>query len=209
LVVSNDCFLRYQLIPILSCQCLGNPDVELTDGWYSIPAELDVPLLESVKNGKIFVGLKLLFMGAKLTQGEACPPLEAPSHIKLALNANSTRRARWHTRLGFRRLPHLAISLSSIQPEGGAVSALDVIVTRKYDILYMEKLPDGGVAWRNQHEEDLAAKLHQVRGLVFSRDHRPPLHFLIWFCSMPKHRKSTMWQSCRSGWKWSGIRANF
>lgn len=135
--------------------------MELTDGWYSLGAKLDAQLTDAVRRGKIYVGLKLLISGARLTPGEACSPLEAPSHIKLKLSGNSTRRAKWDARLGYHRLNHLTVSLGSVNPDGGSISALDVVITRVYDPLYCEKMPDDTLKFRNQQEEDAAQKAHQ------------------------------------------------
>ncbi|MCI36288.1 BRCA2-like protein, partial [Trifolium medium] len=40
--------------------------VELTDGWYSINAILDVPLSKQLAAGRLFVGQKLRIWGAGL-----------------------------------------------------------------------------------------------------------------------------------------------
>lgn len=51
--------------------------LDLTDGWYQIPTQIDAPLSELVQSGKIFVGQKLCITGAELVGGDdACPPLE-------------------------------------------------------------------------------------------------------------------------------------
>ena len=53
----------------------------------------------------------------------------------LKLNANSTRRARWYTKLGYYCKPLAPVlPLSSLDPEGGMVGCVDVIVTRIYPI---------------------------------------------------------------------------
>ena len=51
--------------------------VTLTDGWYSIPAVLDVPLLALVRKQAITVGSKLFMYGAEFTgTPQASPPLQ-------------------------------------------------------------------------------------------------------------------------------------
>ena len=51
--------------------------LELTDGWYSIKAQLDVPLTDLVRQGRITVGQKLCMSGAELVGADdACSPLE-------------------------------------------------------------------------------------------------------------------------------------
>lgn len=64
--------------------------------------------------------------------------------MKLKLYSNSTRRARWDTKLGFHTHPGpLPISLTSILPAGGTVSCVSVTVVRAYPLLYVEKLDEG------------------------------------------------------------------
>ena len=49
----------------------------MTDGWYSIKSQIDVPLTDLVRQGKIAVGQKICVSGAELVGGEdACSPLE-------------------------------------------------------------------------------------------------------------------------------------
>ncbi|KAI9032200.1 hypothetical protein DFJ74DRAFT_326084 [Hyaloraphidium curvatum] len=141
----------------------GSVTVELTDGWYCIGAQFDEPLKEAVRRGKIYVGLKLVTCGAQLTHGEACPPLEAPPSVKLILNANSTRRARWDARLGFHRLRALTVPLRTLEPDGGAVSEVDVIVMRRSEMRFMETLQDGTKIVRTEQEEERAKREHQEK----------------------------------------------
>lgn len=69
----------------------ADPNVEntfavvwLTDGWYSIKAQLDGPLTSMLHRGRLLVGGKLIVHGAQLvgTQ-DACSPLEAPDSLML------------------------------------------------------------------------------------------------------------------------------
>eukprot|EP00466_Bigelowiella_natans_P007478 jgi/Bigna1/143712/aug1.80_g18420 len=54
----------------------GN-DIELTDGWYSLKAQLDNELKILLRKGKIFVGLKLHICGGQLSGGSGpTSPLE-------------------------------------------------------------------------------------------------------------------------------------
>ena len=55
----------------------GEAQVELTDGWYSIPAKLDHPLLEKLHQGHLRVGQKVCLCGA-------LEPLPPP-HLSLTL----------------------------------------------------------------------------------------------------------------------------
>lgn len=58
--------------------------VWLTDGWYSIKAQLDGPLTSMLHRGRLSVGGKLIIHGAQLVGSEnACSPLEAPVSLML------------------------------------------------------------------------------------------------------------------------------
>lgn len=51
--------------------------VELSDGWYCIPAKLDVPLLDLINRRRIQTGHKLCTTGAELVGSQdPCTPLE-------------------------------------------------------------------------------------------------------------------------------------
>ncbi|KAH9373611.1 hypothetical protein HPB48_014792 [Haemaphysalis longicornis] len=148
----------------------GAMQVELTDGWYGIRAELDEPLSELVSTGRIFVGLKILTSGAELVgSSEACPPLEAPPDAALKLSYNSTRRARWDTRLGYFVVPRpFRVSLSSLHPKGGLVGRVDCLVIRAYPIMYLEMLPNGMGVMRNEAEERVIAAKHEKLRAAFT-----------------------------------------
>lgn len=61
--------------------------VWLTDGWYSIKAQLDGPLTSILNRGRLPVGGKLIVHGAQLVGSqEACSPLEAPDSIMLKVS---------------------------------------------------------------------------------------------------------------------------
>ncbi|KAH0502499.1 Breast cancer type 2 susceptibility protein-like protein [Microtus ochrogaster] len=110
--------------------------VELTDGWYSVKAQLDPPLVALVKSGRLTVGQKIITYGAELVGSpDACAPLEAPDSLRLKISANSTRPARWHSKLGFFRDPRpFPLFLSSLFSDGGSVGCVDIIVQRVYPL---------------------------------------------------------------------------
>jgi len=62
--------------------------------------------------------------------------LQAADKVQLKIYANSTRRALWHTKLGFycSSVPPV-MSLHSLFYDGGPVPAVDVIVMRVYPML--------------------------------------------------------------------------
>lgn len=51
--------------------------IELTDGWYSIPACMDIGMVRNISTGRVKEGTKLLIFGAELLNcDEGCYPLE-------------------------------------------------------------------------------------------------------------------------------------
>ncbi|KAL4227986.1 Breast cancer 2 [Mactra antiquata] len=139
--------------------------LELTDGWYSIPTQIDQPLTDLVQSGKICVGHKLCISGAELIGGtDACTPLEAPGCIMLKICRNSTRPVCWYSKLGYQSDPRpLCISLHGLYGEGGMIGVVDVVIVRKYPILYMEKFDGGGCTFRTNKCEEQARQEYETR----------------------------------------------
>ncbi|XP_041659697.1 breast cancer type 2 susceptibility protein isoform X2 [Cheilinus undulatus] len=134
--------------------------VWLTDGWYSIKAQLDEPLTAMFHKGRLAVGGKLIIHGAQLVGSQdACSPLEAPESLMLKVCANSSRPARWDTKLGFHRDPRpFLLPVSSLYCNGGPVGCVDIIILRSYPIQWMERKPDGGVVFRSDRAEEKEAR---------------------------------------------------
>lgn len=140
------------------------PCIEVTDGWYSVPAVLDMPLKRMVKCGRISLGTKLITYGSELI-GRCDPshPLEASPLMALRLHANSTRRARWFSKLGYQRVPHpFPVPLSSIFPDGGLVGCVDVMVVRVYPLLCMEKMEGRRNVFRSERAEARVGASHEA-----------------------------------------------
>ncbi|XP_037123872.1 breast cancer type 2 susceptibility protein isoform X2 [Syngnathus acus] len=130
--------------------------VWLTDGWYALRTQLDEPLSQLLRKGRLAEGGKLITHGAQLVGSqEACAPLEAPHSLMLKIFANSTRPARWDTKLGFHRDPRpFLLPLSSLYSNGGPVGCVDIVVLRSYPLQWMERKSDGGVAFRSARAEE-------------------------------------------------------
>ncbi|CAG5125235.1 unnamed protein product [Candidula unifasciata] len=141
----------------------GQFSVELTDGWYSIPAQLDDCLTQLVARKRIRPGDKIVSTGAELGGcADGCSPLELKEGTALKLNGNATRPAPWYSRLGYCFPPSaLCVPLSSLSLSGGLASCVDVVFCRKYPVLYMEKLQDGSSVFRTAEEEDKARQKHE------------------------------------------------
>ncbi|KAF8978861.1 hypothetical protein BGZ46_006067 [Entomortierella lignicola] len=145
--------------------------VAVTDGWYILPATLDVCLIRALENGKkLKVGSKIHVCRAKLSgaeNGVAILELSGAgasiTSVSIVLQANSTKLARWDAKLGFQRAPLIwTRRLQNILPEGGLVPGLDVVVLRKYPVIYLETLDDGFTKIkRTVIEEEKAAEVHR------------------------------------------------
>ncbi|XP_077396969.1 breast cancer type 2 susceptibility protein isoform X2 [Festucalex cinctus] len=143
---------------VLSQGQAGSPCavVWLTDGWYSVKAQLDEPLSGLLRKGRLAAGRKLVIHGAQLVGSQdACAPLEAPQSLMLKIFANSCRPARWDAKLGFYRDPRpFLLPLSSLYSNGGPVGCVDVVVLRSYPVQWMERKSDGGVVFRSARAEE-------------------------------------------------------
>ncbi|XP_040278374.1 breast cancer type 2 susceptibility protein, partial [Bufo bufo] len=139
--------------------------IEVTDGWYGIKALLDPALTSLLKKGRMFIGQKIIVHGAELVgSDDACTPLEAPDSLMLKIAGNSTRPARWYTKLGYFHDPRpFCLHLSSLLAEGGIVGCVDVLIQRSYPIQWMEKMGNGTYAFRNERAEEREAEKHSVK----------------------------------------------
>lgn len=64
--------------------------IELTDGWYSIQACVDVDMIKNISNGKVREGTKLITYGAELLNcDQGCYPLEVSANFFLFRNENN------------------------------------------------------------------------------------------------------------------------
>jgi breast cancer 2 susceptibility protein len=51
---------------------IPHPELELTDGWYRIRAQVDLPMARAVKRGVIKVGRKIGIAGARVSRFDLC-----------------------------------------------------------------------------------------------------------------------------------------
>lgn len=65
--------------------------------------------------------------------------LQVAGNVKLKIHANSTRRARWDTKLGYCKNPGpFPISLRSVQGSGGNIPKLRICALRVYPVVYID-----------------------------------------------------------------------
>nr|CAG8559721.1 9752_t:CDS:2 [Entrophospora candida] len=155
--------------------------LELTDGWYKINACIDPPLQRAIMKSKIKMGYKLEICGAKVygkSVGKTSA-LDETNSICLKLSGNSTKLAHWDSKLGFRKFRPFA-SLNSLTPDGGFIFAIDVIIMRKYPLMYRETTKDGIYIIRNEKGEELARRNFaekiqgKIQSLLQDYDRRSP-----------------------------------
>ncbi|XP_032670254.1 breast cancer type 2 susceptibility protein homolog isoform X2 [Odontomachus brunneus] len=139
--------------------------IELTDGWYSIPACIDLGMVKNVSTGKVREGTKLLVYGAELLNCDvACYPLEARADVCLKLHTNSTRRARWDLKLGYASPSGpIPVRLRDVCPSGGFIGKMTIVVARVYPMLYHEKSASGESVLRNAKSEEKAQTEYEQR----------------------------------------------
>ena len=141
---------------VSATRLLGDPTmIEVSDGWYSIPAKLDYTLCRHLARNKLFVGLKIAVCGAELVGvGDPCHPLDRPPAACLQLTVNGVRPAPWDSKLGF--AGRMNIRMHSIVPGGGIVPATVVVIQAQYPLMVFEKLANGGGRFRSLQNEEKA-----------------------------------------------------
>ncbi|KAG8377073.1 hypothetical protein BUALT_Bualt09G0130300 [Buddleja alternifolia] len=142
----------------------GTSKIELTDGWYSVKAQLDDLLSQMLASKKLFLGQKLRIWGAKLC-GWAAPisPLEASQTTSLLLHINGTYRCHWAERLGFCKNAGDPLAFRCIKGTGGPVPSTLVGITRIYPVLYRERLNNGSFTVRPERVEAQVLQLYNQR----------------------------------------------
>ncbi|KAF4524918.1 hypothetical protein B566_EDAN013667 [Ephemera danica] len=128
----------------------------LTDSWYPIRTKIDDEMKRLIGEGKIVEGTKLMIHGAEL-EGSECLPLQQSEEMCLKISTNSTRRARWWTKLQFYPGGPMKIDLGSVLPYGGSVGAVECVVTKVYPMVFAEKTVDGRTVMRGERAEKLEA----------------------------------------------------
>ena len=115
-----------------------NLTCRLSDGWYEIKCTGDSLIEKRLQ--KLKIGSKILVCGATLAKDvQAAHPLESISEINIC--ANSTKRVKWHTKLGpfFKNVP--PSSLASVSSAGKTIFKLKLKIVRKYPDIWIQDNP--------------------------------------------------------------------
>ncbi|KAJ7040305.1 hypothetical protein C8F04DRAFT_1312619 [Mycena alexandri] len=120
-----------------------HPELEVTDGWYRLRAQVDAPLARAVRRGLISVGRKIGVVGARLSseRKEASEVLEAYNSTNLILSGNSSHLVPWHAKLGFQISPWVA-TMNSLTADGGVVAAMNLVILKTYPVAFLEFYED-------------------------------------------------------------------
>lgn len=114
----------------------------LTDGWYSLWTQIDKKLSELVSRGKIRVGQKLMLANLSALSKDPVPILESDT-FRLRISYNSTRMCRWHEKLGRKKAVSFIRQLQYIDPEGGMVPCVDLVIVKRYPDIIICEYEDG------------------------------------------------------------------
>jgi breast cancer 2 susceptibility protein len=149
--------------------------LRLTDGWYEIEAALDTLMGSLITKGIVRVGTKLLVSHAVLRGAEqGIDPLDADyasTRPYLVLTANSTRLAKWDSKLGFLRVSSAPLGpkfcpvkrVSDIVAGGGDVHFLRLLVMRRFPIMYLERGSTGKTTLSEAEEDEKRRELERRR----------------------------------------------
>eukprot|EP00798_Chlamydomonas_sp_ICE-L_P015913 gene15913-22047_t len=141
--------------------------LELSDGWYRLPARLDHPLSDLAGKGKIKVGCKLRVVGAQLDGARAMDPFEAfaSGACHLVLHSNGCSPASWDAKLGAATVPkQLALRhLALVHPEGGTIPHTLLVVQAVYPLQFFTRGTDGAITFRTKRAHDAAASKYETK----------------------------------------------
>jgi len=145
--------------------------LELSDGWYPIKAQVDATLCGALRSGRLRVGDKLYVSCARKGGDEnPGPPLEQYGVSWLIIGANGTRRAPWDSMLGAQ--PRMLLTpLRHVRPGGGPVPGCAITVCRVFALLHLEQADaqeeeEGGRAKQSWMRSDAAEALFAQRRAV-------------------------------------------
>ncbi|CAO3598763.1 unnamed protein product [Absidia cylindrospora] len=204
--------------------------LQLTDGWYQISTYVDARMNKMIDQGRVNIGQKLTMTGAQLT-GDRTPktPLEAltmasakngpDSHhdsttTSLRISSNSCLPCSWDTKLGYPRQRlrrHVIRRLdTNVYEDGGLITMMDVMICKKYPMMYSETLANGLMVKRNSKDEEDYRRTLEIRQQthchpssqisilekdVVSQDRRVSGYFRLRICDVGNNNSNTYVQA--------------
>ncbi|KAI8372617.1 hypothetical protein EDC96DRAFT_438644 [Choanephora cucurbitarum] len=110
----------------------------------------------AIATKKLCIGHKLSICGAQIAGDKAAQsPLTIHNNSTfLLITCNSSLPAAWDAKLGYHRRKLMIRSISTVYEDGGMITALDVVVCRKFPMLFTENLPNGSTVTRTMREEE-------------------------------------------------------
>ncbi|KAG6837644.1 hypothetical protein H0H93_004920 [Arthromyces matolae] len=167
LITTRDASAAYPMVLCISdifSPSSHETEIEVTDGWYRLRAQIDAPMVRAVRRGHIRIGRKIALAGAYLfsEKKDASEVLEAYNSMKLVISGNSSHLAPWHAKLGFSPRPFIA-TFRSLTSDGGMVAAMDIVVVKIHPIAYLEFIQgeDGTSTHQPPRKEDAEAAAHE------------------------------------------------
>ena len=108
---------------------------------------------KAITKKRLKVGSKLSVNGAKIVgDQEPRSPLEITNTL-LSITSNSCLPAKWDTKLGYHPKKLSIRSISTLYDDGGMIRAVEIVVCRKFPILFSESMENGSTVTRTLKEE--------------------------------------------------------
>lgn len=160
-----------------SCE-QGEQHVELSDGLYFLPAELDGHLQNLVCRGKLRPGrwLHTAMVHVMGLPAEGCDPLDLPKETRLKLSFNACRAcsiSAW-IRPGLQQKPFPPVPLSQVRDGAGIVPFIDVIVLRVLPTVFRswgQSRADSGCCGCKVDERSLSQECAHMEQIVAEEVH--------------------------------------
>ncbi|KAI8969201.1 BRCA2, oligonucleotide/oligosaccharide-binding, domain 1-domain-containing protein [Mycotypha africana] len=130
--------------------------LRVSDGWYEVPACIDRRMERAILKKKLKIGHKLAIHGAQIVGSKKAqsPLVIKDDETRLMITANSCLPAKFDAKLGYQKRKPIVRSISSIFDDGGLVAVVDVVICRKFPLLYTEWLPNEICITRTAKEEE-------------------------------------------------------
>ncbi len=128
-------------------------EVLLCDGWYSLWTTVDTCISRLIESEKLRIGQKIQVCNPDRQGPEAVSIFDAEnSSLRLKISYNSIRPCRWFTKLGHRLTSTFCRPLHLIEPEGGDVPCIEVMIVKTYTEIVVVMFEDGSFEEKSKRE---------------------------------------------------------